>query len=1516
MQPVHANLAAVLENATASDPRDLVWLFELYEPSVLPTSDGFDNADASECFAGIEITWLGQAYRRAVLDAGSITKAKGARSNRCTLRLSNADENRYVATWVTQNQVEGMRLVVRLISRSASVSLATSTIRFSGRCEKPDGFDTIQGSISAVEDVGGIDVEFPPRLYLPDDPEGRSPADPLYEGFPYILLNGTFTYLRSEPDKNFSRKDSRRYVGTLPYSSFDDTPLGEAITMILGRSQIQMNRGIYVDEGRITKCGDFACMGPIAGFLNFRMLMDPDYAKYFAQPQSITYHLGEAGGTGTQTADPLWPTHPLFSYTAWISYILEYIGTGAFTNIDAGQATVATVLGLICDLPDASGVYNQTGWSDNGADHVRLLLTGERFFNLDPAFIEDAAGFITRQYNNEPLVDESNSGLIYIPSPDLAAAGVDFQRFLATGYVDKRRARYTLGLEPTRPEETPTDEFPDFDPFDPPTIPVEATRLIKRFTTNVLLKKRVKGTDFLYNTVLPSFRGYLVWNYRGKIEIRSERPADFAHLRSTASAGASTLAVEDVTPWTASGGLWGKILLGTPLTTSEVRKVTSAAYTADANGITLTAGKTGAVTVSASGATLAGGNSSTKATGTVTIGGTPGAGDTVTVTINGIPVTYTVESDETTATVAYMVAAHINANTQLRRFVSAVAAGAVVTISSKWGVLTLTAPVLANSHTGPVANVTTAPAGLSASGSGSSLLAGSYRVAYANRNANGSTYLTPYSSVSVTAGQQINIPALAFPAGVTSRDWFVSKGAGDPEMVLHTNNTTALGFAITAVPSSTAAPPPEYNTTGEELVRVAMSFASNNQTAAILAQANLTRGNIFDGTYKWPGGRDQATYTEVVGNYVSAKDDFAPSKAIVKDKALRLRLGKDAPRELDLTAVDNFHQARRLVYFDFAKFIDRHWFNTLGSNGLAFLLEEGDVICASDDSGGHVNVLTQIEEFTINLPKGPNDYATVSIGKARLYGTEMFRELVPKTRPVLPSVLRWTATLNSEVQLLDLPFWRTSDAEKGPGIMVAIRRATGTGDWGGSFLWLNTGDGYKQIAMWDVEATTGEALDALADHAAGSDATSTVTVRLDNPLDSIATVTDDELRAGANLFRLGGEIFQAKTCALVGGTDDEYVLSNLVRGLHGTEGDTAGHAIGDEFTVLDGKVFHLAIDAKHAGSEISVVAQTVNQDFADATPHTLDWEANSVRPLAIARVETDPDTLLAPRDSEGSILVAPWPRTNAEKTGDEYLAEYLSDDRLTVMHSEAFGEDAETPALFKSHAVLLSGEGSDKYINVTGNTVSGTGDDATTGPSGFARARSLQRILKTGNYVEGTLKVNNAATDQAMLGLISEGMDWKQLPTGTAYTPVDYVSILSSAAPGQYELTLAVDGALALTLTESDGITDEERVRVEVVGAVAKFYRHTAQGLALLYESSRPPTFPLRAWASITFLQSGFTTSVERVMMTTRPLPTTILTAEQQTLYYGSLKSPVQVRITQHSGVREVGYGFPYETAL
>ncbi|HEU4594596.1 MAG TPA: hypothetical protein VFS10_05460, partial [Pyrinomonadaceae bacterium] len=104
--------------------------------------------------------------------------------------------------------------------------------------------------------------------------------------------------------------------------------------------------------------------------------------------------------------------------------------------------------------------------------------------------------------------------------------------------------------------------------------------------------------------------------------------------------------------------------------------------------------------------------------------------------------------------------------------------------------------------------------------------------------------------------------------------------------------------------------------------------------------------------------------------------------------------------------------------------------------------------------------------------------------------------------------------------------------------------------------------------------------------------------------------------------------------------------------------------------------------------------------------------------------------------------------------------------------------------------------------------------------------------------------------------------------------------------------------------------------RLETAGRRIRFYKgKTSDGTQFMAESAVAPDYPLVAVVLINIGSSGDARAKE-VILSTSALPTTVLTAAQQQLFYGGLKAPAQVRILQHSGVREVGYGFPWNGAI
>lgn len=109
-----------------------------------------------------------------------------------------------------------------------------------------------------------------------------------------------------------------------------------------------------------------------------------------------------------------------------------------------------------------------------------------------------------------------------------------------------------------------------------------------------------------------------------------------------------------------------------------------------------------------------------------------------------------------------------------------------------------------------VANPTTAPVLTAVSGS-TGLVAGTYYVSYTFTNAWGETLASPQSSVTITAGQAIQVGAISLPFGATGVNYYLSTAAGLTTVAYDAAGTGAQ-INLTALPASGANNPPSSNT--------------------------------------------------------------------------------------------------------------------------------------------------------------------------------------------------------------------------------------------------------------------------------------------------------------------------------------------------------------------------------------------------------------------------------------------------------------------------------------------------------------------------------------------------------------------------------------------------------------------------------------------------------------------------------------------------------------------------------
>lgn len=1548
MQQISAALQAALIDIDARvTPRVLVDLYEFYEPDYVPSATGFDSDDAIESFAAQAITWNGNAYRREVISRGDIIRNMGEKTNSVTLTFSNI--SRYLATLAQSQQIEGLFLVIRCVVPSVTDD---SIVLFVGRCDKPSDIDKQTFTLAARQDFGNINQELPPRVFEAEDPNGRVPSDPLYEGFRIQPSSGTYDKPVETPSTSFFGRlfgKKKKSWETRQWSSLDSTPYGSVVPMVFGRCQMALIPIMFADIGYSLIGVWVVGEGRVDTFSNVTVR---DEVLILVTERDA---YGDPGGTGTNNHAVNPSTFPqgaiAHGYLSKTAYTVLSIRGSSGETVDEAPTVTALVRGLRIPVPDSSGDWNSEAWSNNPVDVSRFILTDPRLVRIDQGFMEDDVNYLTHLHCDEALIDESNGEVSLIPAADLPQAGIGIRRYPSTGVINTRLILYyDFGDHSTIPEETDND-YTGIDLTDIPTT-FEIVRLLrKRYTFNAPITERVRAVDFLYKNVFPTAKLFLRINKRGKYELRSEVPSDATMIRAATVVGATAINVLDVMPWkTGADLLTGRILLGYGLTTSEVRNVASALYSTSGNAVTLATAVTGGVTATASGATLSGGSTTVQASGTVTIGGSPDAGDTVEIEIDGIAVNYTLNADDTTGTVAALLTQYINATPRLRRYISAewlAASPTIITIRCKHGALNLDSALL-KAHSAPIADPTVAP---SLGSSAGALQIGTYLLAYAEVNALGQSALSPIASTSlVTANQKIDVGALALVG--TSRNWYMSD-APDSPYLKYVANTNGSAFSVNALPLPGAAIPRGYNTTGEELIRVAMSFATNSQDiypawsplttvtegeiylpttpnghkyyaqtagltgsaeptwptspsgtvtdgdvdweevgATVLGQAGLTRANVKKDSFKWPLNR-QSSVNQIKGNYRDANNDFALTPFKVNDRTHQARVNKIYPLEIDLSGVDNFHQTNRLANWQLAKNREGDWFNALGTGPQGLVLEEGDPICSSDDSGGLINVVTRVEELRIHANHD------VTIAQARRYSTLMFLDEVGADTIPVPTTLRYTQTVDSIAAFIDSYPIRDADALV-IGFYIAVSRdLTTDGDWRGWALYADYGDGYLQIAQGDLPAIMGVANNTLATVTDASvfDRANLLNFTLQyGPPNAtpFTSVTETELLANPrrNLFRVGNEYLQAATIEDTG--DQTYVASTLLRGRFGTNTTELTHAADEQVVYLDGSEVLVSIDPVRLNQEYNYKVVTVNQDVADATAIPFTWTGGTAKPLP-------PSNIRGQRDAEGNLLVL-WNRSARmgagmtsgtdvplAEEGEKYIVETYDGSTLKRAMTAIVGMNLpaimlgldETPAGTSKNSIELLGPA------FTGHTA--------------------QIVPVTGNFFEAEMGGGvSPSFETSQFGFIAPNADWTN--TANSNTAFDLLVVYSKTnlGGGVFRSTFFIyeRGVLVATLNY-DGSTYliTPRIRVLLQSGEFRVYLNWAGASSVpIYVSGIRPRPPYTVGVHCSGTNFAYLRSA---IMTISPQPATVYSVAQET--EDGLAAPVKLRIYQISAV--VGKG-------
>ena len=225
--------------------------------------------------------------------------------------------------------------------------------------------------------------------------------------------------------------------------------------------------------------------------------------------------------------------------------------------------------------------------------------------------------------------------------------------------------------------------------------------------------------------------------------------------------------------------------------------------------------------------------------------------------------------------------------------------------------------------------------------------------------------------------------------------------------------------------------------------------------------------------------------------------------------------------------------------------------------------DPGDVVTIALDSG--VNIVCRITSMEV-MGGGFGILATLVTEVPTVYtvapaadgGQGIPEQVIPSSEP-------------TNLFVLDIPLLRDADDLGGATsrYYLAGSNFNDLSVFAGALVFRSQNlQTFEQRAQFTNRSSYGSAAVALPDVADpfSDDTTNTLTVGMQVGGDLLASVTDDDLDAGANVALLGDELIQFKTVTDNG--DGTYDLDTLRRGRRGTDVFTTGHAIGDRFIIL------------------------------------------------------------------------------------------------------------------------------------------------------------------------------------------------------------------------------------------------------------------------------------------------------------------------------------------------------------
>ena len=200
-------------------------------------------------------------------------------------------------------------------------------------------------------------------------------------------------------------------------------------------------------------------------------------------------------------------------------------------------------------------------------------------------------------------------------------------------------------------------------------------------------------------------------------------------------------------------------------------------------------------------------------------------------------------------------------------------------------------------------------------------------------------------------------------------------------------------------------------------------------------------------------------------------------------------------------------------------------------------------------------------------------------------------------------------SIGTDLRILDTNMIRDTDVELG---LYAV--GAGDSSWRGASLYASRDNtNYQFVQELTATSAVGTATTALT---ASPNPADTLTVQLD--LGSLQSISAADLAAGGNTALVGDELIRFQTAVLQ--PDGTYLLSDISRGVRGTDHNIVGHAIDENFSLFNSAVIRIEGVESDIGETLYFKAPTDEETLDDAPVLAFVVIGNSVKPYGPANV--------------------------------------------------------------------------------------------------------------------------------------------------------------------------------------------------------------------------------------------------------------------------------------------------------